>query len=46
MIAMMVVIVVVIRSIVPVVMFRTNVFMYQTLQHGLTERKRERGQRG
>jgi hypothetical protein len=36
MIAMMVVIVVVIRSLMPVVMFRTNVFMYQTLQHGLS----------
>jgi hypothetical protein len=40
MIAMMVVIVVAIRSIVPVVMFRTNVSMVEMLQHGLTERKR------
>lgn len=42
MIAMMVVIVVAIRSIVPVVMFRTNPFMLVMLQHDLTERKRGR----
>ena len=41
MIAVMVVIIVVTMCVlVPVVMFRTNPFMYQTLQHGLTERKR------
>lgn len=41
MIAVMVVIIVVTMCLlVPVVMFRTNPFMYQTLQHGLTERKR------
>lgn len=41
MIAVMVVIIVVTMCLlVPVVMFRTNPFMHQTLQHGLTERKR------
>lgn len=35
MIAMMVVIDVVIRSIMPVVMFRTNSFMQKTVQHSL-----------
>lgn len=35
MVAMMVVIVVLIRSIVPVVMFRTNSFMPETLPHCL-----------
>ena len=40
MIAMMVVIVVLIRSIVPVVMFRTNVSMEMTVQHAAAQRKR------
>jgi membrane glycosyltransferase len=42
MIAVMVVIIVVIMCLlVPVVMFRTIVFMVMTVQHALTERKRD-----